>query len=120
MNTRLNHIQNWPELAEEANWSGTTLARNCGISLRTLQRHFLKTMGKTPKTWLDEQRHLQAVKLLREGSSIKETAAHLGYKHAHHFSRNFKKYFGFPPTEAGHPALVPAPVSEFGKRPFLV
>ena len=120
MNTKLNYIQNWPELAEEANWSGRTLARNCGISLRTLQRHFLEKMRKTPKVWLDEQRHRQAVKLLQDGSSIKETAAHLGYKHAHHFSRNFKKHFGFPPTGANHPALAQPRVPEFGKRPFLV
>ena len=41
-NSRLKHIQNWPEWARVANWSAATLAQNCGVSLRTLERHFLK------------------------------------------------------------------------------
>ncbi|MGO8766645.1 MAG: helix-turn-helix domain-containing protein, partial [Limisphaerales bacterium] len=50
--------------------------------------------------WLLEQRQREAGKLLRKNNkSIKEVAAHLGYKHAHHFSREFKKYWGICPKE---------------------
>jgi len=33
-------------------------AKNCGVSVRTLHRHFLQHTGKNTKTWLDEQRQL--------------------------------------------------------------
>jgi transcriptional regulator GlxA family with amidase domain len=46
MNAKLNHLQNWPELARAKNWSAATRAQNCGVSLRMLERYFLKEMGK--------------------------------------------------------------------------
>jgi len=98
MNTKLNHIQNWPERARDTNWSASALARKCGVSVRTLERYFLKRMGKNPKAWLAEQRQHQAIELLRDGSSVKETAATLGYKHSNHFSREFKKCWGHNPA----------------------
>lgn len=99
MNIKLRHIQNWPERAQAANWSADKLAKDCGISLRTLQRYFLKKMGKSPKKWLLEQQLQQAIKLFQEGSSIKETAGHLGYKSQHHFARQFKRQTGYPPGQ---------------------
>jgi AraC-like DNA-binding protein len=99
MNTRLNHIQNWAGLAREANWSTAALAKKCGVSVRTLERCFLKQKGKSPKTWLAEQRHLMAIELLHYGSSVKEVAGHLGYKNQHHFSREFKKQNGYAPSQ---------------------
>jgi AraC-like DNA-binding protein len=98
MNTKLNHIQNWPELARVANWCANTLAKNCSVSLRTLERYFLKEMGKCPKAWLSEQRQQRAIKLLQDGSSVKETAGRLDYKHPHHLSRDFKEHWGNCPT----------------------
>jgi transcriptional regulator GlxA family with amidase domain len=98
MNTRLNHIQNWLELAQQANWVTSALAKNCGISVRTLERHFLKNMGKTPKAWLVEQRQSQAIELLRSGCAVKETAVRIGYKHSNNFSREFRKFWGHYPT----------------------
>ncbi len=97
MNSRMLHIQNWPELTRKANWCAATLAKNCGVSLRALQRFFLRKMGKCPKAWLSEQRQLQAAALLRAGSSIKETAGQLCYKSQQHFSREFKRQTGYPP-----------------------
>jgi len=86
MNTRLHHIQNWPELARAANKSVAALARHCDISVRTLPRYFLKKMGKSPKQWLSEQRLLRANELIQGGSSVKETAARLDYKHQSHLA----------------------------------
>jgi AraC-like DNA-binding protein len=98
MNSRLNHVQNWPELARQTNWSAATMAKKCGISIRTLERYFLKTMSKKPKAWLVGERLKDAVDLLCDGKSIKETALHLGYQHPHHFSREFKAYLGYSPS----------------------
>jgi transcriptional regulator GlxA family with amidase domain len=95
---RINGVQNWLELARAAKWSAATLAKHCGVSVRTLERHFLKEMGRHPKAWLAEQRQLRAFELLRDGSSIKETAALLAYKHSTHLSRDYKEYWGCCPT----------------------
>ena len=98
MNMKLGTIQDWPELAKRANWSTTSLAQQCGVSVRTLERHFLKVKGQTPKAWLSEQRQLVAIELLKNGSTVKATANHTGYKHASAFSREFKKHWGNYPT----------------------
>jgi len=85
-------------LAEQTRWCAAALAKNCGVSVRTLERHFHKQMGKSPKTWLAEQRQQQAIELLRNGSSVKETAAVLGYKQATNFTRKFKHHWGIVPS----------------------
>ncbi len=100
MNIRLKHIQNWPELAREAKWSVTNLAKLLNICNRTLEMHFLESVGKTPKRWLLELRQERALGLLRDGWLVKEVAAQLGYNHPTHFSREFKKYWGFCPAQA--------------------
>jgi transcriptional regulator GlxA family with amidase domain len=98
MITKLNHIQNWLELAKQAKWSASALAKKCDVSVSTLHRHFLKQMGKPPKAWLAEQRQRNAHELLCDGSSIKETAFRLGYKQSTNFTRNYKKHWGVCPS----------------------
>jgi|SRR5579862_80144 len=100
MNTRLKHIQNWHKLAIEVNWSAAALAKKCNVSLRTLQRYFTSKMGKSPKAWLLEHRQQRAIKLLREGCAVKETANELGYADASSFSREFRKHWNIPPVKA--------------------
>jgi len=90
-------------MAQQAGWSADVLARNCGVSLRTLERFFLKEMDKSPKAWLREQRLQLAGRLLQKGSSVKEAAGNLDYKHVTHFSRDFKVYWGCCPAEKSVP-----------------
>jgi len=99
VNHKLQHIQNWPELARQANWSVARLAKLSGITRRTLHRHFIKKRGQTPKSWLEEQGQKLAIELLRDGFSVKETAAQLGYACSETFSRNFKRRCGKCPME---------------------
>lgn len=102
--SRLHGIQNWVELADQANWNVSSLAKLCGVSVRTLQRHFPKEIGMSPKSWISQQRQKRAINLLAEHRSIKETADLLAYKHATHFSRGFKKHWGHPPACPAIPA----------------
>jgi AraC-like DNA-binding protein len=97
-NSRLKHIQNWSELARQANWSAVTLAEQCHVSMSTLKRYFLKHMGKTPKVWLTEQRQYRAVKIIQSGIPVKQAAAQLAYDHPNQFSREFHKFWGYCPT----------------------
>ncbi|HZQ47770.1 MAG TPA: helix-turn-helix transcriptional regulator [Verrucomicrobiae bacterium] len=98
MNSKLNHIHNWSELAQQTNWSAAALAKKCGVSVRTLHRHILKQTGKNSKTWIAEQRQRQAIELLVDGLSIKEAAHLLGYKQATNFSRKYKQFWGISPS----------------------
>ena len=86
MNRRLHQVQNWPEMARQAKWSAAALAKNCGVSLRTLERYFLKENGKRPKVWLSEQRQQRASELIQGGSLISLCDSHAGNT-ARHFMR---------------------------------
>ena len=98
MNAKLGNCQDWPALARQANWSVTGLAKLCGVSGSAIRRHFLSHEGRAPKDWLAEQRLRQAIELLRESSSIKETALLLGYKQQSNFTRKFKEFWGTCPS----------------------
>jgi transcriptional regulator GlxA family with amidase domain len=99
MNTKLNQIQNWLELARDVKWSASALAKQCGVSVRTLERYFLKQLGNSPKAWLIEQRQRHVIKLLSEGNTVKETASCLHYKHQNHLTNDFKRRWGISPTD---------------------
>ncbi|MGA9780194.1 MAG: helix-turn-helix transcriptional regulator [Verrucomicrobiia bacterium] len=98
MKTKLGNVQDWQTLARQANWSAVKLAKQCNVCVRTLERHFLKTTGKTPKVWLNEQRQYQAQKSIQSGFSVKESAFQLGHEPPTQFSREFRKFWGYCPT----------------------
>jgi AraC-like DNA-binding protein len=98
MKANLDDIQDWLLLAQRANWSAVNLAKQCGVCKRTLERYFLKQMGKSPKVWLAEQRQFQALKVIQEGYSIKESSQLIGYEHPSQFSREFRKFWGYCPA----------------------
>jgi AraC-like DNA-binding protein len=99
MHTQLHQITNWPELAEAASWRANKVAKACKVSVRTLERFFIKKFEKTPKTWMAEQRQIQAAKRLKEGLWSKEVAMATDYKTQSQFSREFKAYWGNCPSE---------------------
>jgi AraC-like DNA-binding protein len=94
----MHQIRDWPQTAKEAHWSVSALAKKCGVSVRTLERYFVKQMGTKPKQWLAIQRQLQASNLLRNGFSVKETSGFLHFKHPSHLTNGFKKHWGRSPT----------------------
>lgn len=98
MNTKLKHVENWLELAKEADWSAAKMAEMCNVSVRTLERYFLQQMQKPPKAWLIDQRQKRAMKLLNTGFSVKQVTSELNYQHASTFSREFKKFWKVCPT----------------------
>jgi AraC-like DNA-binding protein len=99
MNTKLHHIQNWEELAKQAKWSVSNLAKLCGVSTETLRQHSKSYMGKSTQAWMAENRQQQAIQLIRDGTSIKETAYHVGYQQQTNFTRQFKTHWGFCPSQ---------------------
>jgi transcriptional regulator GlxA family with amidase domain len=92
--------KNCLEMAGVAGYSATELALLHGISVRQLQRNFKQTMSQSPKRWLKALRLEAARKLLQDGGSVKQAAFSFGYKHPHHFSRDFRNFFGISPSRA--------------------
>ncbi|HEV8543294.1 MAG TPA: helix-turn-helix transcriptional regulator [Verrucomicrobiae bacterium] len=88
----------WEDLARQARFRATDLAQLCGISLRTLQRHFKREYRTTVSDWLSAFRLEQARLELLHGEGVKQVAYGLGYKQLSHFSRAFKERYGIPPS----------------------
>jgi AraC family transcriptional regulator, carnitine catabolism transcriptional activator len=99
MDTKLDQVQDWPERARLAKYSVSMLAKHCGVSVRTLERHFKKEKAKTVKKWLAERRQIDGWEILQKNPCIKAAAANVGYKHTQHFSRDFKAHWGHCPAE---------------------
>jgi AraC family transcriptional regulator of arabinose operon len=71
------------------------LADYLGLSQATVQRLFRRRLGTTVMKTIVELRCHEAERLLRlEGTTIKEVAYMLGYRHPHDFSRAFRKHTG--------------------------
>ena len=99
MRSRLSRVSNWEGLAEEAGYNVKKLAERCGVSRRQLERFFPSATGKTPQQWLNYLRQQKAFQLIASSQSVKEVSIRLGYKQSSHFSREFKRFHGVPPSE---------------------
>lgn len=97
MKCELNPGQKWEALAEASGFRAGALAQLCGVSLRTLQRHFQKQYQLTVSSWMRGVRLQEAYSRLKAGQTIKQAAFDLGYKQLSHFSRDFKMHFGVSP-----------------------
>ena len=75
-------------------------ARYLNLSVSSLS-HFLQAQGTTFKRLLIEKRLSAAEELLRQppGCSVKEAAARTGFSDPGYFSRVFRKYRGYPPSQ---------------------
>ncbi len=75
------------------------LARPCGISPAHFSRAFKATTGKTPTTWLTEQRIGRAVDLVRDSAMpLAEIAINCGFADQAHFTRTFTRLKGQSPA----------------------
>ena len=67
-----------------------------------ISRIFKSEIGDTPIHYLINIRLERAKELLESGlaESVQEVAAQVGYDDVYHFSKLFKKRYGFPPSQA--------------------
>lgn len=84
----------------DENLSIDRIATENNISVRTLSRLFAE-VGETPRSWLQMQRLSFAYQALatKKVGNVTEAALTFGYKDLSHFSRTFKKQYGFSPKD---------------------
>jgi AraC-like DNA-binding protein len=73
------------------------VAAAAGMSKHHFLRTFTRIMDITPHAYLVQLRVREALRLLRLGHSLSETAAATGFADQSHFTRCFKRTLGVPP-----------------------
>jgi AraC-like DNA-binding protein len=74
------------------------LAREVGLSERSLFRNFQRETGLSPGQWRQQMRVLRSLELLAEGRSVTETSFEVGYESIGAFIRAFRRTVGVTPT----------------------
>jgi AraC-like DNA-binding protein len=75
------------------------LRRPYSQSLRSAQRHFLRSTGVTYSTFRQIERARYATNLLREGLSILDVVSRLGYFDQAHLTRSLRRFIGQTPSQ---------------------
>ena len=65
------------------------------MSLRSVQRHFVKTIGMSPRRVRQINSARKAVKLLQQGNTLSEVAYELDYADLPHMTRMLRRFTGY-------------------------
>ena len=82
----------------DTNFTLDILAKNVNLSKFHFLRLFKKDIGLTPHAFIVNERLNRANFLIQNGLSICEASIQVGFNDQSHFTRNFKKYFGYTPS----------------------
>lgn len=78
------------------------IADDMSVNRRYLSRIFKRDYGMTVKEYITKTRMSHALRLLEEGYRVKETSMMCGYNEVFNFSKMFKKYHSFSPSDVKH------------------
>lgn len=81
----------------ERPWRLCDLASVCGVSPRTLQKHFRRFLRRAPRTFLRELRFERARRELLGGceqTSVTKVATHCGFAHLGRFATEYHRRYG--------------------------
>lgn len=80
------------------------LAQTAGMSASSFHKHFKTVTGTTPLQYLKDLRLIEAKALLADRAhSVTQTAFSVGYESPTHFSRDYARKFGLPPSRDTQP-----------------
>jgi len=76
------------------------LASIVGMSVTSLHRHFKAITNMSPIQYQKQMRLLEARRLMiQNGDSVTTVALEVGYESPSQFSREYSRFFGFPPSK---------------------
>ena len=75
------------------------IAKNCGVSVNTLERHFLKILNIKPIDFLKEKRLTLSSELLMKGMSVQQVSDFAGFSSHSSFISMFKQKYGTTPLQ---------------------
>lgn len=97
MGGQLLRIQDWETTARQAKFHPATMAALCTISLRQMERIFVRRFKTTPIAWTRALRCEQARRLIAKGWTNKAVAIELGFANESHLCHEFRRVYGSPP-----------------------
>jgi AraC-like DNA-binding protein len=74
------------------------LARDCGVSWRTLEKAFASFRGVTPVAYLRNRKLDGARQMLEQGASVREAATRYGFASVTTFANEYRRRFGMAPS----------------------
>ena len=74
-------------------------AASCGLSLSRFKSKFREETGITPRAFINYVKVAGARELLKQGLSVTETSARLGFDTPNYFATIFRKYTGRTPSQ---------------------
>jgi AraC-like DNA-binding protein len=77
----------------------TLQGRPASVSLRSIQRRFVRATGLTHGSILQIERAHRSITLLQQGVSIIDTATQVGYADQPHLTRSLKRFTGQTPAQ---------------------
>ena len=78
-----------------------TLAEEANMSVSSFHSNFKAVTGASPLQYLKRIRlHDARTLIIQNGFSVGTAAGRVGYESVSQFSREFKRYFGYNPTDA--------------------
>ena len=75
------------------------IAKDAGVSINTLERHFLKAVSLTPTEYIQSKRLANAAKLLSLNYSVTDASQLSGFPDYSGFIALFKKHYGVTPLK---------------------
>jgi transcriptional regulator GlxA family with amidase domain len=88
-------------LARRANFQPSIMAALWPLSLRQMERFFVREFRRTPAQWTRAFRCRLASELIAQGWSNKAVAAELGFGNASHLCHDFQRVFNTTPQSFG-------------------
>ena len=86
--------------------SVSDLARTAGMSVSSFHEHFRMVTGTTPLQYQKDLRLIEARGMLvGKGHAVSEAAYAVGYESPTHFSRDYSRKFGMPPSREASVAV---------------
>ena len=110
----------WESAAEEAQYHPGKLARQCKVSLKTLERYFKEHKKLPPGKWLRERRWTKVESLLVSGQHThQEIAQKLGINSESQFYHQVHSRTGMSPNEYVTKKMSEQKVAENTRAKFL-